>query len=139
MRRHLVAAAAAAGLLATATAVPAQPFPARGPMLQPAQASFYYWGGRRYCWYDNGWTGPGWYWCGYPWRSGFGWGGPWGWHGWVGGHPRGWYQSHRGFYGGRWVGGGWHGGHGGGWHGGGNSGWHGGGHGDWRGGGHPRR
>ena len=38
--------------------------------------------GRRYCWYDAGWRGPGWYWCGYRWRRGIGWGGPVGWHGW---------------------------------------------------------
>jgi hypothetical protein len=40
------------------------------------------WNGRRYCWYPGGWRGPGWYWCGYAWRRGFGWGGPAGWHGW---------------------------------------------------------
>jgi hypothetical protein len=42
----------------------------------------FYWQGRRYCWYDDGWRGQGWYWCGYHWRRGFGWGGPVGWHGW---------------------------------------------------------
>jgi hypothetical protein len=41
--------------------------------------------GRNYCWYPDGWHGPGFYWCGYAWRSGFGWGGPIGWHGWRGG------------------------------------------------------
>jgi hypothetical protein len=40
------------------------------------------WRGADYCWYDNGWRGPGWYQCGYEFRVGFGWGGPWGWHGW---------------------------------------------------------
>jgi hypothetical protein len=40
------------------------------------------WQGRRYCWYEFGWRGPGWYWCGYELRRGFGWGGPVGWHGW---------------------------------------------------------
>lgn len=48
----------------------------------------YVWGGRRYCWYDTGWQGPGWYWCGYAWRRGLGWGGGYGWHGWAGGHLR---------------------------------------------------
>lgn len=38
-----------------------------------------------YCWYDEGWEGPGWYWCGYEWESGLGWGGPYGWNGWGGG------------------------------------------------------
>jgi hypothetical protein len=42
----------------------------------------FYWQGRRYCWYESGWRGPGWYWCGYRLRRGFGWGGPVGWHGW---------------------------------------------------------
>jgi hypothetical protein len=46
----------------------------------------YVFGGRRYCWYDDGWQGPGWYWCGYRWREGIGWGGGYGWHGWRGGH-----------------------------------------------------
>src|SRR5262249_34901541 len=40
------------------------------------------WGGKRYCWYNSGWRGPGWYQCGFRWRRGFGWGGPSGWHGW---------------------------------------------------------
>ncbi len=39
--------------------------------------------GRRYCWYDDGWNGEGWYWCGYPWRRGYGWGGGYGFHGWI--------------------------------------------------------
>ena len=46
----------------------------------------FYWHGRRYCWYDDAWNGPGWYWCGYAWRRGIGWGGAYGWHGWRGGH-----------------------------------------------------
>lgn len=39
-------------------------------------------GGRNYCWYDNGWNGAGWYWCGYAYNYGAGWGGPYGWRGW---------------------------------------------------------
>jgi hypothetical protein len=42
----------------------------------------YRWAGHEFCFYDDGWRGPGWYWCGYRLRSGFGWGGPTGWHGW---------------------------------------------------------
>ena len=42
----------------------------------------FFWGGHRYCWYYNGWRGPGWYRCGFHLRRGFGWGGPAGWHGW---------------------------------------------------------
>src|SRR5215510_6028393 len=51
----------------------------------------YYWGGRAHCWYDDGWRGPGWYWCGYRARRGLGWGGPQGWRGWsyYGDRPRG--------------------------------------------------
>ncbi len=60
--------------------------------LQNVQA--YYWGGRQYCWYDDGWRGPGWYWCGYAWRRGYGWGGVYGWHGWGGGHVRREYRRH---------------------------------------------
>ncbi|MBV8846023.1 MAG: hypothetical protein JO307_24705 [Bryobacterales bacterium] len=40
------------------------------------------WNGRRYCWYDGGWRGSGWYWCGFNRRRGAGWGGPAGWRGW---------------------------------------------------------
>ena len=38
--------------------------------------------GRRYCWYIEGWRGPGWYRCGYALRRGSGWGGGDGWQGW---------------------------------------------------------
>lgn len=106
MRKLLVAIAAASAIAAGAGgAVQAQPIPLAGPNLIQAQVRFYRWGGRRYCWYNSAWRGPGWYWCGYPWRTGYGWGGPWGWHGWVGGHPPGWYgyghpgwRFHRGWH-----------------------------------------
>jgi hypothetical protein len=39
-------------------------------------------GGYDYCWAEDGWRGPGWYWCGYAYRPGFGWGGPIGWNSW---------------------------------------------------------
>lgn len=55
--------------------------------------------GRNYCWYPDGWRGPGWYWCGYAWRTGFGWGGGYGWRGWRGGF-RGGPGFHGGFHGG---------------------------------------
>ena len=38
--------------------------------------------GRRYCFYFNGWHGPGWYRCGFAFRRGLGWGGVYGWRGW---------------------------------------------------------
>lgn len=92
----------------------------------------YYWGGRRYCWYDGGWRGPGWYYCGYAWRRGWGWGGPIGWRGWA--RP-GWHGGYHGGYYGRYHGG-WHGDRG--WHGDhGRGDWRRGDHdGGWRGGGH---
>jgi hypothetical protein len=42
----------------------------------------YVWGGKEYCWYDDGWNGPGWYVCGQYTVRGVGWGGGAGWHGW---------------------------------------------------------
>ena len=73
-------------------------------------------GGRQYCWYDAGWRGPGWYWCGYAYRTGYGWGGGEGWQGHRhGGGGRGGFGGGRHFGGGH--GGGMHmGGHGGGMH-----------------------
>jgi hypothetical protein len=60
-------------------------------------------GGRNYCWYPGGWHGPGYYWCGYANRRGFGWGGPEGWHGWRNdrGMHRGWRGDRRGWNGNR--------------------------------------
>jgi hypothetical protein len=52
------------------------------------QDEFYWYGGHRYCWYDAGWHGGGWYWCGENFHRGIGWGGPIGWHWWHHrGHP----------------------------------------------------
>jgi len=39
--------------------------------------------GQDYCWYDDGWNGPGWYVCGYGYDDGYGWGGGEGWNGFV--------------------------------------------------------
>jgi hypothetical protein len=50
------------------------------------QTQFFF-GEKEYCWYDDGWHGPGWYWCGYALRQGFGWGGPVGWRNWDRHHP----------------------------------------------------
>ena len=38
--------------------------------------------GYRYCFYFNGWHGPGWYRCGFAWRRNLGWGGEYGWQSW---------------------------------------------------------
>nr|MEA2797243.1 hypothetical protein [Phenylobacterium sp.] len=80
------AATLAVGLSAEAPAR-AAPIDSQGAVFTDAAFAPYFFGGRQYCWYDSAWSGPGWYWCGYEWRNGFGWGGPRGWHGWHdGGH-----------------------------------------------------
>jgi hypothetical protein len=56
--------------------------PAALEQTSPVETAQFFWGGRRYCWYNSAWRGPGWYQCGFAWRRGFGWGGPAGWHGW---------------------------------------------------------
>jgi hypothetical protein len=58
------------------------------------------WRGQNYCWYPNGWRGPGYYQCGFAMRRGFGWGGPAGWNGWrydrgFRGGDRGWHRGWR--------------------------------------------
>ncbi len=50
----------------------------------PVEKTQFLSGGRQYCFYPDGWRGPGFYWCGYAQRRGFGWGGPAGWRGWAG-------------------------------------------------------
>src|SRR5690349_16742190 len=50
--------------------------------LRLAQTVQFRWRGQRYCWYNRGWRGAGWYRCGFSRRRGLGWGGPSGWHGW---------------------------------------------------------
>jgi len=111
MRQSSVAAGMALMLFASVAAsdrVSAAPVPAAGLKQAMETSSLiektqYFWGGRNYCWYPNGWRGPGWYWCGYAFRPGWGWGGGYGWRGWGGGQR--WHGGYRG---------GWHGGHGGG-------------------------
>jgi hypothetical protein len=46
------------------------------------RAAVYIVEGHQYCFYFDGWHGPGWYRCGYSWRRGLGWGGVYGWRGW---------------------------------------------------------
>ncbi len=48
-----------------------------------AEPEYYWYTGHRYCWYDGGWHGGGWYWCGDNFHNGIGWGGPIGWHFWF--------------------------------------------------------
>jgi hypothetical protein len=63
-----------------------------GPLavhVAPVELAQYAYGGANYCWYPNGWRGPGWYQCGFAFRTGYGWGGGYGWNGWRGGGYRG--------------------------------------------------
>jgi hypothetical protein len=86
-----LSAALALGILSTATtqAMPVAPLHFDGGEAGLLQQTQFFFGGRRYCFYWDGWRGPGWYWCGYAFRRGIGWGGPRGWHGWhVGARPR---------------------------------------------------
>jgi hypothetical protein len=48
----------------------------------PVERAQFFFLGHNFCWYDDGWQGPGWYWCNYAWNSGYGWGGGDGWRGW---------------------------------------------------------
>lgn len=54
--------------------------PESAGLVQDAQ---FIYGDEEYCFYLDGWQGPGWYWCGYSWRYGLGWGGYRGWRGWA--------------------------------------------------------
>src|ERR1700755_2349332 len=88
MRPTIYAAAASFALalmVGQAEAIPVDHSIAVPTNVEQTQFIF---GGRNYCWYDGGWRGPGYYWCGYAWRRGLGWGGGAGWHGWHGGHDR---------------------------------------------------
>ena len=129
MRKILLTIAAAAGLMAAgsaserANAMPlANGVQEAADQLNVMDQVQYVWGGRPYCWLDDGWNGPGWYWCrGYG--PGIGWGGGLGWHGWRGGGRGGFRGGFRG------------GGFRGGFRGGGRGGFRGGGGGGFRGGG----
>jgi hypothetical protein len=78
----------AAGALAVGTQANAVSIPPGG--LNPAlaetdivdQAAVYVYEGRRFCFYFDGWNGPGWYRCGFAFRRGLGWGGTYGWRSW---------------------------------------------------------
>lgn len=60
------------------------------------EPEYYWYSGHRFCWYDNGWHGSGWYWCGENFNQGIGWGGPIGWRWWHHhGHPPHRARSHR--------------------------------------------
>ncbi len=92
-------AAAAAMVAASVAATTAQAAPVRGDSLAAALAAKnpaivdaqYSYRGRSYCFYPQGWRGPGWYRCGYHWRRGHGWGGTYGWRGW---HEPRWHHRY---------------------------------------------
>ncbi|HEY1926290.1 MAG TPA: hypothetical protein VGG92_02400 [Caulobacteraceae bacterium] len=98
MRSFILGVATTAALLSTSVAVgaaSAEPSSqlifgvdraSDAPSLERVQFIF---GGRNFCWYDNAWQGPGFYWCGYANRRGQGWGGGDGFNGWHGGHGAG--------------------------------------------------
>jgi hypothetical protein len=64
--------------------------------LMPVEKAQFFFGGRNFCFYDDGWHGPGYYWCGYAYRNGIGWGGGDGWNGWHGGGHGGDHHMHMG-------------------------------------------
>jgi hypothetical protein len=122
-RALFLTAALSAGAMmsATAQAAPVGPFgqlSVAADNLNLIEKAQYIYGGRRHCWYNNGWNGPGWYWCGYAGRAGYGWGGPRGWNSWAWSGwgpappvvvvPRGRYYWNGRYYNDRyWYGGGW--------------------------------
>jgi len=87
--RWQLAALVAAGLTAgSAYATPVTPPDVLGTgRLAGVEDAQFFFGGQNYCFYPDGWHGPGFYWCGYAYRNGFGWGGPSGWNGWSGRGP----------------------------------------------------
>ena len=99
MRRFIITVAAATAFVAGApimgASVGAAPIVAPEAIraatdsMNVVESVQFIWAGRDYCWYDDGWHGPGWYWCGYAFRNGLGWGGGYGWHNWRGGHAGG--------------------------------------------------
>lgn len=88
MRKYLIALSAAAMMIASAGSGTALPIngglkDAIDNLDLTQQAAVYVVDGRRYCFYFEGWRGPGWYRCGFAWRRGLGWGGVYGWRSWT--------------------------------------------------------
>ncbi len=102
MRRFAVTIAAATVFVAGASIMGAGAAPMVGPAalrgaadsLNMVERAQFIWLGRNYCWYDDGWNGPGWYWCDQYLTPGIGWGGGYGWHHWRGGHAGGGHAGH---------------------------------------------
>jgi hypothetical protein len=97
----------AAGAVLVATQANAGSFPVNtlngieSGLVDTVAVRVYVHEGRRYCFYFEGWHGPGWYRCGFAWRRGIGWGGVYGWNSWSYGpwerrhHRHGNWQDHR--------------------------------------------
>jgi hypothetical protein len=84
MRKRLAMALLAAAIGVFAVKAEAMPLAGLGQAadaLGTVEQAQYFYGGYQYCWYPDGWRGPGFYRCGYHLRRGFGWGGPIGWRG----------------------------------------------------------
>ena len=79
MRRFAITVVAAIAFVVGApimgTNVRAAPIVALGTIdnMNMVERVQFIWLGHNYCWYDDGWNGPGWYWCGYAFNSGYGW------------------------------------------------------------------
>src|SRR5258708_37281107 len=106
MRRFSFVLAAATALVAGATwmsrPAPAAPIGASSGVraavdgLKLTENVQFTYDGHGYCWYDDGWNGAGWYWCGYGNVSGSGWGGGYSWgvgHGWYHSGGRSWHGA----------------------------------------------
>jgi hypothetical protein len=106
--RTIEGAFAAALTLAATAVVPASATPlsltgqlnTAFPQVGLVEKTAFVFAGRDYCFYPDGWHGPGFYWCGYSWRRGIGWGGPIGWHGWRAGKGEAYVGHGHGYVGG---------------------------------------
>jgi hypothetical protein len=86
---RILGLAIAAGALLAATHANAGTFPVNAgligsgsDLIDQVAVRVYVHEGNRYCFYFNGWHGPGWYRCGFAFRRGLGWGGVYGWNSW---------------------------------------------------------
>ncbi len=80
--RTLALAVAAGALLAATHANAARMNHVTNDLVDQVAVRVYVHEGRRFCFYFDGWHGPGWYRCGFAFRRGLGWGGEYGWNGW---------------------------------------------------------
>jgi len=108
MQRFAVSIAAATVFVAGASMIGVGAAPMVAPAaicnaadsLNVVERAAFIWLGHNYCWYDDGWNGPGWYWCDQYRVHGIGWGGGYGWHGGHAGGGRGGHAHAAAVYGG---------------------------------------